>query len=140
MALREAGYAGAVRLIGDEREAPYERPALSKKVLTGDEAPESARIFPREDYAAKDIELVTGITAVALAPSAQQVFLSDGSAVEYEKLLITTGSRVRPLPPPAAACVRSPALPRAWKACSTCVPWPTASRWAGCWRQAGAWS
>jgi 3-phenylpropionate/trans-cinnamate dioxygenase ferredoxin reductase subunit len=98
MALREAGYAGAVRLIGDEREAPYERPALSKKVLTGDEAPESARIFPREDYAAKDIELVTGITAVALAPSAQQVFLSDGSAVEYEKLLITTGSRVRPLP------------------------------------------
>lgn len=98
MALREAGYAGRLRLIGDEREAPYERPALSKKVLTGEQAPESVRIFPRGHYAEKEIELVTGVTAVALAPSAQQVFLSDGSTLDYDKLLIATGSRVRPLP------------------------------------------
>ncbi len=97
-ALRDAGYAGPVRLIGDEREVPYERPALSKGVLTGAEPAEKTFIFPRERYAEQSIELATGVTAVAMAPSAQQVFLSDGTAVAYEKLLIATGSRVRPLP------------------------------------------
>jgi NADPH-dependent 2,4-dienoyl-CoA reductase/sulfur reductase-like enzyme len=97
-AMREAGYAGPLRLIGDEAEPPYERPALSKGVLTGVQPGESTWVFPREHYAQHGIELATGVTAVALAPAAQQVFLSDGTAIEYDKLLIATGSRVRPLP------------------------------------------
>src|SRR5665213_625107 len=35
-ALREFGYSGAVVLIGEERYLPYERPPLSKEVLSGD--------------------------------------------------------------------------------------------------------
>jgi 3-phenylpropionate/trans-cinnamate dioxygenase ferredoxin reductase subunit len=97
-ALREAGYTSRIRLIGDEPEPPYERPALSKGVLTGAQTPESTWVFPADHYAGHDIELTAPLTAVALAPSAQQVFLSDGSAIGYDKLLITTGSRVRPLP------------------------------------------
>jgi 3-phenylpropionate/trans-cinnamate dioxygenase ferredoxin reductase component len=34
--LRDRGYDGAVTLIGDGVRAPYERPALSKEVLTDD--------------------------------------------------------------------------------------------------------
>jgi len=34
-ALREAGYSGPVELVGDEAELPYERPPLSKGILTG---------------------------------------------------------------------------------------------------------
>src|SRR4051812_14668600 len=39
-ALREAGYAGPVTLIGAEDRLPYERPPLSKGVLQADVAPE----------------------------------------------------------------------------------------------------
>jgi NADPH-dependent 2,4-dienoyl-CoA reductase/sulfur reductase-like enzyme len=97
-ALRDAGYAGRIRLIGDERKPPYERPALSKGVLLAAAVPESTLVHPRDYYASRNIELATGVAAVALAPEAREVFLSDGTTVVYEKLLIATGSRVRPLP------------------------------------------
>ncbi|MFZ0835048.1 MAG: FAD-dependent oxidoreductase, partial [Mycobacterium sp.] len=34
-ALREKGYDGALTIVGAERHAPYHRPPLSKKLLTG---------------------------------------------------------------------------------------------------------
>ena len=38
-ALREHGYQGPVTLVGDEPHHPYERPPLSKDVLSLDDAP-----------------------------------------------------------------------------------------------------
>ena len=67
-ALRGAGYAGPVTLVGDEHEPPYERPALSKGVLLGDDAPESTFIHAREAWGAKGVDLVTGVRAEAIAP------------------------------------------------------------------------
>jgi NADPH-dependent 2,4-dienoyl-CoA reductase/sulfur reductase-like enzyme len=96
-ALRGAGYAGPVTLVGDEAEPPYERPALSKGVLLGDEAPESTFIHPREAWRAKDIELVTGVRAEAIAPASRSVLFSDGRQLGYRHLVLATGSRVRPL-------------------------------------------
>jgi 3-phenylpropionate/trans-cinnamate dioxygenase ferredoxin reductase subunit len=98
MALREAGYAKSIRLIGDEGELSCERPALSEKIPIGEDRRESARICAGARYADQDIELLIAVTAVALAPSARRVFLSDGNAAPFEKLLIATGSRVRLLP------------------------------------------
>lgn len=98
MAVREAGHAGPVRLIGDEPPEPHERPALSKQSLTGTAPLESARSFTRSEYAEKGIEPANGVAAVALAPSAGQVFLSVCSAVDYDRLLVTADRRVRPLP------------------------------------------
>jgi len=96
-ALRIAGHAGPVTLVGDEAEPPYERPALSKGVLLGDEAPESTHIHPREYWRAKDIELVCGVRAEAIAPASRSVLFSDGARLDYQHLILATGSRVRPL-------------------------------------------
>src|SRR6185436_10730889 len=96
-ALRGAGFAGPVTLVGDEPEPPYERPALSKGVLLGDETPESTYVHPRESWRGKDIELVTGVRAEAIAPASRSVLFSDGSRLGYRELILATGSRVRPL-------------------------------------------
>ena len=96
-ALRGAGYAGPVTLVGDEPEPPYERPALSKGVLLGDEPPESTFIHAREAWGAKGVDLVTGVRAEAIAPGSRSVLFSDGRRLDYRHLILATGSRVRPL-------------------------------------------
>ena len=96
-ALRGAGYTGPVTLVGDEAEPPYERPALSKGVLLGETGPESTFIHPREHWRAKDIQLVSGVRAEAIAPASRSVLFSDGTRLDYSQLILATGSRVRPL-------------------------------------------
>ena len=96
-ALCSAGYAGPVTLVGDEAEPPYERPALSKGVLLGDETAESTHIHSRESWRAMGVELICGVRAEAIAPAGRSVLLSDGTRLEYGELILATGSRVRPL-------------------------------------------
>ena len=43
-ALREAGWAGTIHLIGMERHVPYERPPLSKELLTGEKSAEACQL------------------------------------------------------------------------------------------------
>lgn len=74
-AARNAGFDGRVVLIGDEQERPYERPPLSKAVLRGEKAPETARVHNDTFYAANDIELLMGRTVVALDPNERSVRL-----------------------------------------------------------------
>jgi NADPH-dependent 2,4-dienoyl-CoA reductase/sulfur reductase-like enzyme len=96
--LRAEGFAGGVTLVGDETTLPYERPALSKSVLLGEVAPDSTQIHPRNFYDERAIELRLGRRAEAIAPAGQRVLLSDGTWLAYDRLVLTTGSRMRPLP------------------------------------------
>jgi NADPH-dependent 2,4-dienoyl-CoA reductase/sulfur reductase-like enzyme len=96
-ALRTAGYAGPVTLAGDEAEPPYERPALSKGVLAGEQTAESTYLHPHDAWRAKGIELLTGVRAEAIAPGNRSVLLDNGARLEYLHLILATGSRVRPL-------------------------------------------
>ncbi|MGO4419135.1 FAD-dependent oxidoreductase, partial [Streptomyces sp. MCAF7] len=43
-ALRNKGYDGTLTLVGDEPHLPYDRPPLSKQVLSGDWQPERVRL------------------------------------------------------------------------------------------------
>jgi 3-phenylpropionate/trans-cinnamate dioxygenase ferredoxin reductase subunit len=97
-ALRTGGYRGALILVGEEEEPPYERPALSKGVLFGSEAAESTYCLPRAFYDEREIRLRLATRVVAIAPAAQRLLLSSGEWLAYDKLLLCTGSRVRPLP------------------------------------------
>lgn len=96
-ALRLAGHTGPLTLIGAESEPPYERPALSKGVLLGTETEASTYVLPQAAYAERDIALRLGTRVEAIAPAAQRLLLSDGEWMAYDKLLLCTGSRVRPL-------------------------------------------
>jgi 3-phenylpropionate/trans-cinnamate dioxygenase ferredoxin reductase component len=97
-ALRAGGFAGAVTLVGEEAEPPYERPALSKGVLLGTDAVEATYCLPRAFYDEKQVDLRLATRVEAIAPAAQRILLSSGEWLPYDKLLLCTGSRVRPLP------------------------------------------
>ena len=100
--LRAEGFDGAVTLIGEETELPYERPALSKDYLQGKAERETIYVHPREWYAAAGIVLRLGTRAVSIDRAGHHVALADGSRVPFAKLLLTTGSSPRVLPVPGA--------------------------------------
>jgi 3-phenylpropionate/trans-cinnamate dioxygenase ferredoxin reductase subunit len=96
--MRAAGFEGAVILVGEEAYEPYERPPLSKELLQTDDGLERARLHDPAWYEEHDIELLTGAKATAIDTGAKTVTLHDGGTLAYDKLLLTTGARVRELP------------------------------------------
>jgi 3-phenylpropionate/trans-cinnamate dioxygenase ferredoxin reductase subunit len=100
--LRSEGFAGDITLVGDEPYAPYQRPPLSKAYLMG--TMERDRLFLKPDafYREARCELILGVTASKIDRAVQKVTLADGRELPYDKLLLTTGSRVRPIRCPGA--------------------------------------
>lgn len=101
-ALRQDGFEGKIVLVGEEAYVPYERPPLSKELMVGDGGLEKVQLHPEDWYGEQDIELRLGVNATAIDRDGKQVTLSDGSTLAYDKLLLTTGARVRELPVPGA--------------------------------------
>ncbi|MFL6140653.1 MAG: NAD(P)/FAD-dependent oxidoreductase [Labedaea sp.] len=101
-ALREQGFAGSVVLVGQERHRPYERPALSKDYLAGRAERDSLFVHQESWYDEHKVELRLGVTATRIDRAAHQVALSDGSLLDYDKLLLATGAAPRGLPVPGA--------------------------------------
>lgn len=102
IAMREAGFAGRVVLLGSEPHWPYNRPPLSKAYLTRPEPPGLEYFFARERYAGAAIEVRLGNGVQAIDPKAGQVFLADGGIESFDRLIIATGSRARELSIPGA--------------------------------------
>ena len=99
-ALREAGFAGTVMLIGEEIDLPYERPPLSKGYLLGDAPREGAQVHDAEWYRQQNIELRGGTRVTDLDPAAHTITIDGVAKIHYDRLLLTTGSRVRRLDVP----------------------------------------
>ena len=101
-ALRTEGFEGAVVLVGEESERPYERPLLSKGYLRGEKP--AARLYVHDEgfYADHDIELMTGTRVESLDPAAHEVTLAGGRRMGYSRLLLATGASPRPLRLPGA--------------------------------------
>jgi 3-phenylpropionate/trans-cinnamate dioxygenase ferredoxin reductase component len=95
--LRAEGYAGALTLVCEEPELPYDRPPLSKQVLTGAWEPERTRFREAAHYAELGVRLVRG-RAGALDVDGRTVYLSDGYPLRFDGLIIATGVRPRRLP------------------------------------------
>ncbi len=96
--LRMEGYEGPILLIGEEPYHPYQRPPLSKAYLAGELELERLYVKPPDFYASNNIETRLKTRCLALDRGACQLTLSDSTTVAYDKLLITTGTRVRELP------------------------------------------
>jgi 3-phenylpropionate/trans-cinnamate dioxygenase ferredoxin reductase component len=116
-ALREEGFDGRVVLIGDEPEAPYERPPLSKDYLRGESPREKARVHADGFYEEHGIELRTETTVASVDVRSRKVELAGGERLGYERLLIATGAR-------PGAC-RSPARGSTASTTSAISPMPT---------------
>jgi ferredoxin len=95
--LRRLGYGGPVRLVCADPHLQYDRPPLSKEVLSGEQTRDSVRFRPDSWYAEHDTDVLLGVSATRLNTAEQRVALSDGGTLRYEQLLIASGSRPRRL-------------------------------------------
>jgi 3-phenylpropionate/trans-cinnamate dioxygenase ferredoxin reductase component len=100
LTLREAGWAGPVLLVGQERVPPYERPPLSKGVLLGE--PFTATIATAPRLAEAGIQWLPGRRVVAIDRTAREVLLDDQRRLAYRGVLLATGGRARVLDLPGA--------------------------------------
>ena len=105
--LRREGYTGTLTLVGDEPHLPYDRPPLSKQVLAAEWEPDRVALRTPADLTGLDLDLRLGVAATALDLAAQEVWLSDGAQVSYDRLVIATGVRPRRLPGEGAHVLRT---------------------------------
>jgi 3-phenylpropionate/trans-cinnamate dioxygenase ferredoxin reductase subunit len=96
--LRAEGFAGSIAMVGDEPFPPYQRPPLSKAYLAGTFERERLFLKPQSFYDETKCELILGVAATAIDRAAHVVALADGRILNYDGLLLATGSRVRRIP------------------------------------------
>ena len=100
--LHKRGHEGSITLVGDEALLPYQRPPLSKKFLAGTLDRDRLLIRHAAHYTDHGVDLRLGFAAVSIDPARRRVEIADGSAIEYDALLLATGSHPRLLPLPGA--------------------------------------
>jgi 3-phenylpropionate/trans-cinnamate dioxygenase ferredoxin reductase subunit len=94
--LRARGYAGRITLVGAEDRPPYDRPPLSKKVLT-----EGVDPSLHADFAALDTDFRPGETALGLdLPSSGPALVTDHRKHSFDCLVVATGAAPVALPGP----------------------------------------
>lgn len=92
--LRRAGYDGTVTIVGAEVHRPYDRPPLSKQILTGKAEPDDIAL---PEDAALDAEWRLGTAATGLDLSRRRVRLEGGEDLPFDKLVLATGAEPRRL-------------------------------------------
>src|SRR6516164_6059643 len=91
--LRERGFTGQITLIGAELRPPYDRPPLSKKVLTDEEIDPSLRA----DFGALDVDFRPGEAATGMDG---ETLATDRGTYPYDRLIVATGALPVALPGP----------------------------------------
>ncbi len=97
-ALRQDGYDGALTIVGAERHAPYHRPPLSKKLLTGQVHRAGVDLAPQFELEAR---VLRGASAIKLDLSSRTVHLRDENqdlALRFDGLVIASGATPREFP------------------------------------------
>jgi NADPH-dependent 2,4-dienoyl-CoA reductase/sulfur reductase-like enzyme len=94
-ALRQHGWAGPITLVGAESRPPYDRPPLSKQILTGSKPPASTALTVPEDLGA---EWMLGVQATGVDLEGRTLSTSAGD-LSFSRLVIATGATPKVLPP-----------------------------------------
>ena len=100
--LRKKGFGGRIDLVGEEIHLPYQRPPLSKKYLAGELAADRLTLRHPNYFDEQRITRHLGCRAVSIDRSASKVTLDDGKTLEYDALVLATGSLPRKLDLPGS--------------------------------------
>jgi NADPH-dependent 2,4-dienoyl-CoA reductase/sulfur reductase-like enzyme len=95
--LRQHDVATSIVVVGDEVHRPYDRPPLSKKLLSGDWEPERIQLRQPDTFDDLDVDWRLGNGAKSLDLAARELTLADGSVLGFDGLVIATGARPRRL-------------------------------------------
>lgn len=96
-ALRRAGFAGPLVVVGEEQELPYDKPPLSKDFLMTAASP-AVPLLSDDEARTAGIDLLLGHRAVSLDIAARRVELDGHEPLVFDGLVIATGARARPSP------------------------------------------
>jgi len=95
--LRSEGFDGSIVFINGERELPYDRPPLSKQVLTGERSPEEVVYRDQKYYDDLRIDLRSGQFASSLDLHYQTVAVGN-ETIPFDGLIVATGASARAFP------------------------------------------
>src|SRR5260221_27164 len=98
LAAKQQDAAADVVLLSDESKEPYEKPPLSKAVLTGKAMPHDAPIAGPKGVAASGFRLKLGTPVKAIDRAARAVMTDAAERIGYDALVLATGSINRMLP------------------------------------------
>ena len=96
--LREQGFNGQLTLVGAESSPPYDRPPLSKQLLTGEWDTDRLPLRSQTELDALQIDWRLGRRATSLDPAARTLRLEDGEPITFDALIIATGASPITLP------------------------------------------
>ncbi|XP_055636443.1 apoptosis-inducing factor 3-like isoform X2 [Toxorhynchites rutilus septentrionalis] len=92
--LRQEGFTGRVVMINKEPCLPYDRVLVSKVM---DFELDKKLLRNHQFYADNDVETITGTEVTSLDSQNQEISLSNGYKIKYDKVYIATGSKARKL-------------------------------------------
>jgi 3-phenylpropionate/trans-cinnamate dioxygenase ferredoxin reductase component len=95
--LRASGWEGDITLVGEETLLPYDRPPLSKAMITDEQEPQPVYLLDDSMLASLKATLLRGVRATGIDRANKVLHLEDGASLAYGKLLIATGARPRRL-------------------------------------------
>ena len=95
--LRQHDIATSIVVVGDEVHRPYDRPPLSKKLLSGEWEPERIQLRQPDTFDELDVDWRLGNAATSLDLTARELTLADGSVLGFDGLVIATGAHPRRL-------------------------------------------
>ena len=93
--LRSEGFDGRLVVVDGDQHALYDKPPLSKAMLLGTLAPDRIALRRPEAIQALGLELRHGVMATGLDTSARRLTTSDGDHLDYDGLILATGSVAR---------------------------------------------
>jgi 3-phenylpropionate/trans-cinnamate dioxygenase ferredoxin reductase subunit len=97
--LRRLGFAGPLTLLGDEDSLPYDRPPLSKQVLTGERGADAVYLTTEQEVADLAIDFRRGVRVTSVGSGGGTagrpgvVETESGERLEADTVVIATGSR-----------------------------------------------
>lgn len=101
-ALRQTGFEGSIALIGAEPDVPYDRPSLSKEYLAGKKTFERMHLRPQDFWGSRNVELLLGVSVVAVDPTTKTIALENGARYGYGSLVWAAGGEPRKLSCPGS--------------------------------------
>lgn len=90
--IRQIDEQGSIALVTRESHPPYQRPPLSKSYLHG--KAELARLYLQDEeyYQEHQVQIIKNVAVLKIDPQEREIYLEEGTILNYERLLLATGS------------------------------------------------
>lgn len=96
--LRTDGFTGEITMVNAEDAAPYDRPPLSKKFLSGEWEADRIQLRKPSDIDALNAHCLNNTSATALNVASRELTLSTSTVLHFDACIIATGGFARELP------------------------------------------